>query len=132
MRLAPFIRQNLETILQEWEDFAVTLSPLNDASKMKLSDHAKEMLGVICVDLDTFQAEQASIDKSRGKAPDAASLTAAQSHATDRVNAGFSIEELMAEYRAMRANVLRLWQARVKHADESDLQDGMARRHCRA
>ena len=78
MRLALFIRQNLETILQEWEDFA------------------------------------------------------AQSHATNRVNAGFSIEELMAEYRAMRASVLRLWQARVKHADESDLQDGMARRNCRA
>ena len=123
MRLALFIRENLETILQEWEDFALTLSPLTDASKTKLRDHAKEMLGVICIDLETFQAAQQSIDKSRGKAPDAASLTAAESHATDRLNAGFSIEELMAEYRAMRASVLRLWQARVRQADESDLQD---------
>lgn len=123
MRLALFIRENLETILQEWEDFAVTLSPLNDAGRIKLRDHAKEMLGVICVDLETFQAEQQSIDKSRGKAPDAEGLTAAQSHATDRLNAGFSIEELMAEYRAMRASVLRLWRAKVKRADESDLED---------
>ena len=123
MRLAVFIRDNLETILQEWEDFAVTLSPLNDASKTKLRDHAKEMLGVICIDLETFQAAQQSIDKSRGKGPDAAGLTAAQSHAADRLNAGFSIEELMAEYRAMRSSVLRLWQARVKQADEFGLED---------
>lgn len=123
MRLASFIRENLETILQEWEDFAGTLSPLNDAGKLKLRDHAKEMLGVICIDLETFQAAQQSIDKSRGMVPDVAGLTAAQSHAADRLNAGFSIEELMAEYRAMRASVLRLWQARVKQADEFGLQD---------
>ena len=123
MRLASFIRENLETILQEWEDFAGTLSPLNDAGKLKLRDHAKEMLGVICIDLETFQAAQQSIDKSRGMVPDVAGMTAAQSHAADRLNAGFSIEELMAEYRAMRASVLRLWQAKVKQANEFDLQD---------
>ena len=123
MRLASFIRENLETIMQEWEDFAGTLSPLNDAGKLKLRDHAKEMLGVICIDLETFQAAQQSIDKSRGMVPDVAGMTAAQSHAADRLNAGFSIEELMAEYRAMRASVLRLWQAKVKQANEFDLQD---------
>lgn len=123
MRLALFIQENLETILQEWEDFASSLSPLNDASTAKLRDHAKDMLGVICIDLDTFQAAQQSIDKSQGKAPDATDLTAAQAHAADRLNAGFSIEELVAEYRAMRASVLRLWQAKVKQADESGLQD---------
>lgn len=123
MRLAVFIRENLETILQEWEDFAVTLSPLNDASKAQLRDHAKDMLGVISDDLETFQAAQESIDKSRGNAPNAPGVTAAQSHAADRLNSGVSIEELMAEYRAMRASVLRLWQTRVRRADEFDLQD---------
>jgi len=123
MRLAPFIQENIETILQEWEDFAMTLSPLTDASTSKLRDHAKDMLGVICVDLETFQGEQDSIDKSQGKAADAPGMTAAQSHAADRLNAGFSIEELVAEYRAMRASVLRLWQAKVRQADESGMQD---------
>lgn len=123
MRLAFFIRENLELILQEWEDFAVTLSPLTNASKLQLRDHAKAMLLVICADLETVQAEQQSIDKSRGNAPEVFGETAAESHAVDRLNSGFSVEELMAEYRAMRSSVLRLWQAKVKQADEFALND---------
>ena len=123
MRLAVFIRKNLEMILQEWEDFALTLSPLSDASKMQLRDHAKAMLLVICKDLETFQAVQEGIEKSRGNAPEVSQDTAAESHAVDRMHSGFTIEELMAEYRALRASVLRLWHAEVKKADEFDLQD---------
>jgi signal transduction histidine kinase len=123
MRLAVFIRENLEIILQEWEDFAVTLSPLGNANKLQLRDHAKAMLLVICTDLDTFQADQQSIDKSRGNAPELSQDTAAESHAAQRMGSGFSVEELMAEYRALRASVLRLWQARVQQADVHDLQD---------
>jgi signal transduction histidine kinase len=123
MRLAVFIRENLEHVLQEWEDFALTLSPLSDANKTQLRDHAKAMLLVICKDLETFQAPQESIDKSWGNAPEVSQDTAAESHAVDRMDSGFSVEELMAEYRALRASVLRLWQAKVKQADEFDLQD---------
>lgn len=123
MRLASFIRDNLETILQEWEDFAATLQSLASSNKVRLRDHAKAMLLVICADLETTQALQASIDKSHGKAPDEANDTPAEAHAVDRLQSGLSIEELMAEYRAVRASVLRLWQSKVKQADESDLQD---------
>ena len=123
MRLSKFIRENLETVLQEWEDFAVTLAPLSDASKSQLRDHAKDMLKVICLDLDTYQTAHTSIEKSKGLAPEVAGDTAAESHAADRLMSGFSIEELMAEYRAMRASVLRLWQARVSKAEATDLQD---------
>ena len=123
MRLSLFIRENIEVILQEWEDFAVTLHPLVDSTKKKLRDHAQQMLAVICTDLDTEQGEQDSIEKSKGKAPDAGDDTAAEIHAADRLESGFMIEELMAEYRAMRASVLRLWQQRVKVADEMAVQD---------
>lgn len=123
MRLSLFIRENIELILQEWEDFAVTLQPLVDSTKKKLRDHAQQMLVVICADLDTEQCEQDSIEKSKGKGPDAGDDTAAEIHAADRVQSGFTIEELMAEYRAMRASVLRLWQQRVKVADELAVQD---------
>ena len=123
MRLSTFIRHNIEAILQEWEDFAVTLLPLTDASKVQLRDHAKAMLTVICLDLDTYQSVQQGIDKSKGNAPAVAEDTAAESHAIDRLRSGFSVEELMAEYRAMRACVLRLWQKQVRKADEFDLQD---------
>jgi len=123
MRLASFIRNNLEVVLQEWEDFAMTIGPLNDASKVELRDHAKAMLLVICADLDTAQAAQESIDKSRGNSPEVFGDTAAESHAAERLNSGFSIEELMAEYRAMRSSVLRLWHAEVGQADEFALRD---------
>lgn len=123
MRLASFIRNNLEVVLQEWEDFAMTIGPLNDASKAELRDHAKAMLLVICKDLDTAQAVQESIDKSRGNSPEVIGDTAAESHAAERLNSGFSIEELMAEYRAMRSSVLRLWHAEVGQADEFALRD---------
>ncbi|ATQ74943.1 hypothetical protein CR152_10695 [Massilia violaceinigra] len=123
MRLSKFISENIEVILQEWEDFAGTLHPLNSATKAQLRDHAKAILGVICLDLDADQSVEAGIEKSKGNAPDAGDATASEAHAVDRLQAGFTVEELMAEFRALRASVLRLWQARVKQADESDLQD---------
>lgn len=125
MRLSKFICENIEVILQEWEDFAMTLESLKKANKVQLRDHAKAMLAAVCKDLDSHQSVEEGIEKSKGHAPDAvdAGDTPAQSHAIDRLHAGLTIEELMAEYRALRASVLRLWQARVKKADEFDLQD---------
>lgn len=123
MRLSKFISENIETILQEWEDFAGTLHSLNSANKAQLRDHAKAMLVVICLDLDSYQSVQEGIEKSKGNAPGVADDTAAESHAADRLQAGFTVEELMAEYRALRASVLRLWQNRVQKADAFDLQD---------
>ena len=123
MRLADFIRQNLEQILQEWEDFAVTLQPLAEETQKKLRDHAAQMLAVICTDLETEQCELDSIEKSKGNAPDVEADTAAEVHAEDRLHSGFSTEELMAEYRALRSSVLRLWQREVKQADEVAMSD---------
>lgn len=123
MRLSKFIRQNMEVILQEWEDFAETIHPITDATKHQLRDHAKEMLKVISADLDTAQAVHEEIEKSTGHGPANASGTAAESHAQDRLLSGFTIEELMAEYRALRASVLRLWQEELGQADETDLCD---------
>jgi len=123
VRLSAFIRENIEVILQEWEDFAETLHPLAGANRQKLRDHAQQMLMVICADLDTYQCEQDSIEKSKGNAPAQAGDTAAESHAADRLESGLAIGELMAEYRAMRASVLRLWQKKVRGADELAVQD---------
>ncbi|MET0855746.1 MAG: HAMP domain-containing sensor histidine kinase [Telluria sp.] len=123
MRLSNFIRDNMEVILQEWEDFAITLHPLADSTKKKLRDHAQQMLLVICIDLDTYQCEQDSIEKSKGNAAPDSDDTAAEAHAEDRAESGFTIEELMAEYRAMRASVLRLWQQREAGADALAVQD---------
>jgi signal transduction histidine kinase len=123
MKLSVFILSYLEDILQEWEDFASTLGPLLDADKTELRDHAGAVLKVIAKDLETPQAEHESIAKSQGLAPHAAVDTAAEIHAADRVAAGFNGEQVMAEYRALRSSVLRLWARRVGITTADEIQD---------
>jgi signal transduction histidine kinase len=112
MRLADFILRNLEPILAEWEAFAGTLLPgAAGMSPLALRDHAKQILQAVAKDLGTFQTEQAQAEKSKGRAPvlTGAPETAAQTHAILRAQSGFDINQLVAEYRALRASVLRLW-----------------------
>jgi signal transduction histidine kinase len=123
MRLSTFIRSNLESILQEWEEFASTLEPLVNANKKELRDHAAAVLQVIAADLDTPQAEHESIAKSKGLGPQAEDDTPAETHAADRVAAGFTGEQVMAEYRALRSSVLRLWTCQVAVMSAGDIQD---------
>ena len=127
MRLSQFISNNIEPILQEWEDFAKTLyvTP-HPLSRRELRDHAREMIKVIALDLATPQTEQTGIEKSQGRAPAAIEDTAAEIHAVDRLASGFTIEQLMAEYRALRSNVLRLW-AKESLGDTRSAMEDMTR-----
>jgi signal transduction histidine kinase len=50
------------------------------------------------------------LEKSKGRAPRVgAAATAAETHGVLRAQGGFDINQLVAEYRALRASVLRLW-----------------------
>jgi signal transduction histidine kinase len=44
-------------------------------------------------------------------------------HGTDRVGSGLSLASLVAEYRALRASVLRLWRQSVPNPDTDNLDD---------
>lgn len=123
MKLSVFIRTHLEEILQAWQEFAATLGPLKEADAKQLRDHAGELLKVIALDLDTEQFEQQSIAKSHGLAPQAVGDTPAQVHAADRVAAGFTSEQVMAEFRALRSSVLRLWARKVDITSPGEVQD---------
>lgn len=123
MRLSFFILSNLDAILKEWEDFAVTLAPLEDADRIELRDHAKAVLKVIATDLDTPQAESQSIAKSKGLAPVAAIDTAAEIHAAARMSSGLNSDQVMAEFRALRSSVLRLWTRSVAITTPEQIQD---------
>ena len=123
MRLSRFIRTNLGPILQEWEDFAETLAPLEDAGRVELRDHAREILNVIATDLETPQGEGQSIAKSKGMAPVLAIDTAAEVHAAARMASGLSSDHVMAEFRALRASVLRLWAHSMAITTPEEVQD---------
>lgn len=112
MGLSDFILHDLDGILAEWEAFAATLLPAaHGMTTLALRDHAPAILRAVAQDLATPQTRQQQADKARGRAPagEDAPETAAQTHAVLRARHGFDIEQLVAEYRALRACVLRRW-----------------------
>jgi signal transduction histidine kinase len=76
-----------------------------------LRDNAEQILHAVAKDLRNSQTREAQREKSmgRGSALAETSETAAQTHAILRARTGFGINQLAAEYRALRASVLRLW-----------------------
>ena len=124
-RLSNFIRENTERILSEWETFARAL-PMGDAMDMAaLRDHAKEMLGVIARDLEMPQTELQQADKAKGEsdADDRQAPTAAQEHGAGRAESGFTVAQMVSEFRALRASVLRLWSKQQRDFAVTDLED---------
>lgn len=110
MRLADFIQNNMEPILQQWEDFAKTLTPASEGmDALALRYHAEHMLRTIAADLKTSQSPEARILQSHGSAPRTSTITSAESHADLRHASGFTIGQVIAEYRALRTSVLALW-----------------------
>ncbi|HEY3582542.1 MAG TPA: sensor histidine kinase [Pyrinomonadaceae bacterium] len=123
--MADFILRNTETILGEWEEFAATLLPAAAGmTSLALRDHAREILEAVAKDLTTPQTKEAQAEKSKGRAPKlrGAPETAAQTHAVLRARSGFDINQLAAEYRALRASVLNLWMEACE-PDEISLDD---------
>lgn len=126
MRLSAFIREHAEEILATWDEFAATVSHAGKEMDHKaLRDHAGQILLAVAADLEQPQTSAQQIAKSRGEAArdDQAADTAAETHADTRIVAGFAIDAMLTEYRALRASVLRLWAASRReetHADELD------------
>jgi hypothetical protein len=111
MRLARFITENLEEILLEWEAFAASLlSPGQVMTSLALRDHASQILLAIAEDIESNQTDLEQAYKSKGFVQIAAATrTAAMTHGALRHLAGFDLRQLAAEFRALRASVLRLW-----------------------
>lgn len=125
MKLADFIRNNTEPILAEWETFARSLPTAESMDIAALRDHAKAMLGVIAVDLDEPQTSTEQRAKAAGKsdASERATPTAAQEHGAGRAESGFTVEQMVAEFRALRASVIRLWTRQLDETRMDELED---------
>jgi signal transduction histidine kinase len=125
MRMAKFLLENIESILTEWEQFARTIHARSDETTELLRDHAREMLVVIAGDMETAQSSTEQQDKSRGgqwREPFGED-SPAQLHGGDRLEQGFTVNEIVAEYRAIRASVVRLWTREMDIADRSNLDE---------
>jgi signal transduction histidine kinase len=124
MRLAAFIRANIESISVEWERFAATLLPEQEFSSSVLRDSIADLLAEIATDMDEDQTAEEQHQKSEGH-PDRSNFTrgAVVQHALARVEMGLSIRQFISEFRALRATVIRLWQRGSYEPDSVSLQD---------
>src|SRR5687767_8100661 len=124
VRLADFIDANMEPILAEWVTFAESSGPAaKGMDTVALRDHAAEMLKAIVTDLRTPQTAAEQAAKSTGDADSTTADTAAEVHGSGRAESGFTVGEMVSEYRALRASVIRLWTTAQGTLHREDLED---------
>lgn len=125
-RLADFIRHNEPGIVKEWMEFARTRSPASDGmSKLALEDHIVDILRFVATDLESPQTPTEQVDKSHGIDHGDGSFrrSAAEIHAGLRLADGFDIDQMVSEYRALRASIVKQWVAHHKTLASTDLDD---------
>src|SRR5687767_12717076 len=123
MRLSEFIKQDIQGILAEWDEFARTIPAAASMDPAELRDHAKDILMWVAREMEQSQSETHKAEKGRGE-HDAfgGADSAAQIHAVGRLADGFSLPDMASEYRALRASVIRRWNAQ-QHSGPDALED---------
>ena len=109
MGLSDFITLESETIMAEFEAFALQQLPAAaDMDVAALRDHARQVLEAVARDMLQPQTKHEQREKSLGHST-GAGVEAAEIHGAMRADSGFDVNQTAAEYRALRASVIRLW-----------------------
>ena len=130
MELSAFIRSKEEAIIAEWEAFARTYLPSAAyMNRSALRDHILGLLRFIADDLDTCQTERERSEKAKGQGQKAggADDSAAETHADLRYTGGFDTVEMISEFRALRASVIKLWRAEWAETETSEILPDLLR-----
>ena len=121
VRLSDFIEQHRSTIVEEWVEFARTLRPwAKGLSKKDLRDHAEELLRAIVIDMKSSQTREQQSEKAKGQDRGGVLSGVGKKHAIDRLEGGLKLDQLVAEFRALRASVLRLWD-QAEHGQKGEI-----------
>lgn len=126
MRLSEFIRQHVDRIVDEWEQFARTITPAAiNMDRIALRDHAKAILLAAARDMTTAQTASEQLAKAKGEGPEKTpSLDeAGASHGELRHTVGFDLVQMTSEFRHLRACVIRLWVNSLEVPDLAYFQD---------
>jgi signal transduction histidine kinase len=111
MSLSGFIRGHHEEIISEFARFARTLMPPGgEMTEAELRDHAEEILTAVVQDMAIAQSPEEQFLKSRGRGAAKTMEFSGALHADDRMRHGFTFRGVLAEFRALRATVLRLYE----------------------
>ncbi|WP_426101318.1 putative bifunctional diguanylate cyclase/phosphodiesterase [Massilia sp. TSP1-1-2] len=124
-KLPAFIRDNIESILVEWEAFAKGILSARHMDEAALRDDAGAMLRAIADDLEQPQTSGQQFEKSRGRAPPNTLESAAERHGSARVASGFSLDETISEFRALRASVLKQWACANRAAETASSDEAL-------
>lgn len=116
--MADFIELHAETIIGRAVEFARSVAVAPALDERELRDHLPEILAVMVEDLRSRQTLGEAVAKSEGRGvPSPGGETSpAGTHALHRAHSGYSISNLVSEYRALRASVLHLWAESPRHA----------------
>lgn len=120
--LAAFSRTAIDEIVEEWAEFARTnIDEAQLLAPEELRDHAHMILTSVADDIERPQSDEAQHQKSRGERPNNAPAVtrAAQQDADERFRQRFPLNAVIAEYRALRASVIRRW-SDEGHASQPD------------
>lgn len=109
MGLAQFITDNIEPILVEWEAFARSLPPGRSMNPAALRNDAERMLRFVAADMASIQSEAQRDIKGKGLQRLGEHDSAAHTHGRMRLLQAFDLAQMVGEFRALRASVLRLW-----------------------
>ena len=110
MSLSTFIRNHHDEIISEFAVFAKTLMPPGaDMSEEELRDHAEDILNAVVHDISIAQTSSEQALKSQGRGSAKTMEASGKLHADDRIHHGFPFRSVLAEFRALRATVLRLY-----------------------
>lgn len=123
MHLSEFIEDSADQIV---EDFAAFVSTLPEGRKLapKLrKNRMKDVVLNMASDIATAQDEEEQAAKSKGQKAQHEVDTIANIHGESRLEDGLSILDINAEYRALRANILKLWVKQLEEPTPDDFKD---------
>ncbi len=126
MSLSDYIEENIERLQADWIAFAKTRQPAATYVPLEaLKNGSQELLLDIAADLRIPESRDRRTAKARGEidAGDSAILRHARLHAEQRLQDGFSLDQLVSEYRALRASVVHAWPDTLHSIDHETLDE---------
>lgn len=123
--LSQFIREFTTEIIEQWCRHAADCMPAaGNMTPEELRNHVRELLLWVAEDMESPQTAREQRQKSVGLQVRLSPLdTAAEGHAKLRVNSGFTLEQVVGEFRALRASVLRLRAATLPSVEQLDIEE---------
>jgi len=112
MRLSDFIKVNAHQILSEWEKFTKKIRRQASLPRWFLCHHAAAIIKLIVEEMEHSPPVTDQELTSAGVAATGPIHHAAAAHVRLRIESGFDLAQIIDEYCALRACVLRLWRER--------------------